>query len=401
MDGLELMKSYENEIFKRGLSYEKPRITCDSTKWEELAKKKLAAEPAGYVYGSASTRETVNKNLDAFHKWSIVPRRLVKCEYPDTKIKIFGENLPFPIALAPIGVQRIFNPDGEVASASAARDLNIPYIMSTASATSIEDVAKANKEGPRWYQLYWPSNEYNFITESILRRAKESGFKVLVVTLDTYLLGWRPSDLDNAYNPFLRPDAIGSAIGFSDPEFRKHFKSKYGMDVEQNMAAAAVEWAKCIFPGVSHDWDDLKFLKKHWDGPIVLKGIQSVADAKKAAEIGMDGIVVSNHGGRQQDGGVASLKMLPKVVEAVGKRLTVIFDSGIRGGADIVKALALGADMVLIGRPYIYGMALGGYEGVIHVLRCLISDFLLTLHLSGVTSIDKTILNADLLENEV
>mmetsp|Transcript_1209 Transcript_1209/g.1325 ORF Transcript_1209/g.1325 Transcript_1209/m.1325 type:complete len:418 (-) Transcript_1209:1138-2391(-) len=388
--------SYEKEIYEKGLKFERPPITCESTKWEELAKEKLSAESAGYVWGSAGTRETHNKNLSSFKKWSIVPNRLIKTPgLPELSSEIFGEKLPFPIALAPVGVQRIFNPEGEEATSSAAAEVEVPYILSTASATSIEKVAQANGVGKRWYQLYWPSNEHNDITVSILKRAKAEGYSVLVVTLDTYLLGWRPSDMDNGYNPFLRNDSIGVEVGFSDPTFQKYFKEKYNKEISEDVQKAASEWAGIIFPGTSHSWEDLKFLQKHWDGPIVLKGIQSVSDAKRCTEAKVQGIVVSNHGGRQQDGGVASLTMLPKIYEAVKGQLSIIFDSGIRSGSDIVKALALGADLVLIGRPYIYGLSLGGKEGVKHVLECLLGELKLTLHLSGFPSISKDVLNQD------
>lgn len=388
---------YEKQIYQRGLFFEKPSITCESTKWEELAKEKLSAESAGYIWGSAGTRETHNKNLSSFKKWSIVPNRLVKADLPDLSTKIFGETLPFPIAIAPIGVQRIFNPEGEVAATAAAANVSVPYILSTASSTSIEKVAESNGAGNRWYQLYWPANEHNDITTSILNRAKAEGYKVLVVTLDTYLLGWRPSDMDNGYNPFLRADSIGVEIGFSDPVFQKYFKNKYGKEISEDVQTAAAEWAGIIFPGISHDWDDLKFLQKHWDGPIVLKGIQTVADAKKSVNAGVQGIVVSNHGGRQQDGGAASLAMLPKIYEAVKGKLEIIFDSGVRSGSDIAKALALGANLVLIGRPYAYGLALGGKEGVEHVLKCLLGELELTLHLAGIPSVSKDTLNQDVL----
>jgi isopentenyl diphosphate isomerase/L-lactate dehydrogenase-like FMN-dependent dehydrogenase len=230
-----------------------------------------------------------------------------------------------------------------------------------------------------------------------LKRAQASGFKVLVVTLDTYILGWRPSDMDNGYNPFLRADNIGVELGFSDPVFQQHFKEKHGKTVEDDFSAAAAEWARIIFPGKSHCWEDIKFLQLHWDGPIVLKGIQTVADAKRAVSADVEGIVVSNHGGRQVDGCVASLDMLPEIVEAVGDSLEIIFDSGIRSGADIAKALALGAKMVLVGRPFVYGLALQGDEGVRHVLRSILGDLDLTLHLSGIESVSKKHLNRDVI----
>jgi lactate 2-monooxygenase len=393
---------YEVEIYQRGLKFERPAFTFNSSKWEELAAERLSAEARGYVWGSAGLRETSDKNRDAFRRWSIVPKRLVHTQsFPDLSVDVLGTRLPFPIAIAPVGVQRIFNPDGEVATATAAAKEKVPYILSSASSTSIEEVATANGDGARWYQLYWPANEHNDITVSLLQRAKAAGFTALFVTLDTYILGWRPSDMDNGYNPFLRADNIGVELGFTDPVFRAHFKGKHGIDIEANKGAAAAEWTRTIFPSFSHGWEDIAFLQKHWDGPIVLKGIQTVEDAKLAVKAGVQGIVVSNHGGRQQDGGVGSLTMLPKIVEAVCSDLEVFFDSGIRCGADIAKALALGARMVLIGRPYVYGLALGGENGVSHVLRTLLGDLDLTLHLAGIPSISKDVLNRTCLVQEM
>jgi lactate 2-monooxygenase len=392
---------YETSIYQKGLKYERPPFTFKPLDWERLADERMSAESKGYVVGSAGTGETARKNREAFGKWSIVPRRLVKTEgFPDLSVDIFDRRLPFPIACAPVGVQRIFNPDGEMAAAAAAAEQSVPYIMSTASSTSIEDVAKANGDGVRWYQLYWPMNEHNDITISILNRAQKAGFSALFVTLDTYILGWRPSDMDNGYNPFLRSDQVGVAIGLSDPVFRAHFKEKHKCEIEDNMAAAAAEWTRTVFPGMSHSWEDVKFLQKHWKGPIILKGIQSVEDAKKCAEIGVQGIVVSNHGGRQSDGGASSLGLLPGIVDAVGDKLEVFFDSGIRCGADIAKALALGAKMCLIGRPYIYGLVLGGQEGTAHVLKSLLGDLELSLHLAGIPSSSPDHLNRSVLVRE-
>ncbi|GAB7349689.1 hypothetical protein MBLNU459_g0434t2 [Dothideomycetes sp. NU459] len=390
--------SYEGEIFSKGLKYERPLITFDSTQWESLAKARLSAEAWGYIGGSAGTGETYRKNLDAFKKWSMVPSRLVKADFPDLTTTVCGVKYPYPIALAPVGVQKIFHPAAERGAASAANAENVPFILSTASSTSIEDVAAANGDGHRWYQLYWPSNEHDDITVSLLGRARAAGYSVLVVTLDTYMLGWRPSDMDNGYNPFLRADNIGVEIGFTDPVYQAHFREKHGKAIGDDVGAAAAEWARIVFPGVSHSWEDVGFLKKHWDGPIVLKGIQTVADARRAAEIGMRGIVVSNHGGRQLDGGIASLAVLPAIVDAVGDKLDVLFDSGVRCGADIAKALALGAKMVLVGRPYVYGLALGGEEGVKHVVRSLQGELDLTLHLGGITSVKG--LNRDIMVRE-
>lgn len=212
--------------------------------------------------------------------------------------------------------------------------------------------------------------------------------------------GQDTSDTGNRYNPFLRADQIGVAIGFSDPVFRKQFKAKHGVEIEQDQQLAAAEWTKTVFPSTSHGWEDIKFLQENWDGPIILKGIQTVGDAKKCVEAGIQGIVVSNHGGRQVDGGVGSLAMLPKIVDAVGDKLDVMFDSGIRCGADIAKALALGAKMCLVGRPYIYGLALGGELGVDHVVKSLLGDLQLTLHLAGIPSSSAEHLNRGCLEKE-
>lgn len=393
---------YEMDIYQRGLDFERPVLTFQADKWEELACSRLSSEAKGYVYGSAGTRETTDKNRAAFKKWSIVPRRLVKTEsFPDLSTEILGEKLQFPIAMAPVGVLKIFNPSGEIAATKAAASEAVPYIFSSAAATTIEDVAEANgKDGQRWYQLYWPSREHDDITISLLNRAKKAGYTMLFVTLDTYILGWRPSDMDNGYNPFMRSDRIGVESGLTDPVFRKQFKERHGVEVEEKLDTAAPEWMHTIFPGMSKGWEDIKFLQEHWDGPIILKGIQTVADARRAVEAGVQGIVVSNHGGRQQDGGNSSLGMLPHIKDAVGDAIKIFFDSGVGSGADIAKAMALGADCVLIGRPYVYGLALGGEQGVAHVLKSLMGELELTLHLSGIPSVDKKDLNRSVLVRE-
>ncbi|KAJ5655482.1 FMN dependent dehydrogenase [Penicillium longicatenatum] len=389
--------TYENEVYANGLQNIKPPISFNPLDWETAAKEILPAESFGYAWGSAGVRETDDNNRAAFRKWTIVPSRLVKADFPNLKTTLFGQEYKYPIAIAPVGVQRIFHRDGEIATAAAASKENVPYILSSASSTSIEDIANVDSTSTRWFQLYWPSNEHNDITRSLLQRAKQSGCSVLVVTLDTYILGWRPSDLKNAFNPFLHPDNIGVELGFSDPVFRRQFRERHGKDVEDDMGTAAAEWTRTIFPGTSHSWEDLAFLKENWDGPIVLKGIQTVRDAEQAVEAGVQGIVVSNHGGRQQDGGIGSLDVLPEIVDAVGDRLEVIFDSGVRTGADIARALALGAKMVLIGRPYVYGLAIAGEAGVSHVLRSLCGDLELTLHLAGIPSSSSEHLNREVL----
>lgn len=394
--------AYQSEVYAHGLRDQKPAITFIPSEWENLARGRLSANSFSYVHGSAGTGETDRKNRSAFQSWSVIPSRLVpSAKFPDLSTTLFGKTYSSPIAIAPVGVQTIFHPEGERAVARAAAELDVPYTLSTATATSTEDVAEANgADGKRWFQLYWPGNEHNDITVSLLERAKKNGYDVLVVTLDTYILGWRPTDMDNGYNPFLRADSIGVEMGFSDPVFRRHFKDRYGKEVDEDKGTAAAEWTKIVFPGVSHSWEDLAFLRKHWEGPIVLKGVQSVGDARRAVECGMQGIVVSNHGGRQMDGGVGSLTVLPGIVDAVGEQIEVLFDSGVRCGADVMKALALGAKMVLVGRPYVYGLAIAGEEGVRHVLRSLLGELQLSLHLGGIRSVRKEDLNRECLVRE-
>lgn len=249
-------------------------------------------------------------------------------------------------------------------------------VLSTAASYNIEDVADANGDGARWYQLYWPKDRELAI--SFLERARAAGYTALVVTLDTFTMAWRPRDLDQAYLPFLK--GSGVANYFSDPVFQK---AVGGPVTGANRDTALLHWV-ANFGNPSLTWDDLIFLREHWDGPIALKGIQHPDDARQAVDAGMDGVIVSNHGGRQVDGAIASLDALPGVVDAVRDQATVLFDSGIRTGSDIAKALALGAKAVLVARPYAYGLALGGQAGVQHVLRCLQAELELTMALSGV-----------------
>jgi lactate 2-monooxygenase len=366
--------SYQNEIYLQGLADQVPMFTTDGTRLEEAARERLEAGPFGYVAGGAGSGATVRANRSAFDSWRIVPRMLTDATQRDLTTTVLGTEMPAPLLLAPVGVQSIVHPDGELATARAAAALGVPMVLSTASSHSIEDVAAANGDGPRWYQLYWPND--NDVTISILSRAKAAGFTTLVLTLDTWTLAWRTMDLDQSYLPFIR--GIGTAIPFSDPAFRAGLEKS----PEEDPQTAILKWIP-TFTGTDKRWDQLPFLREHWDGPIVLKGIQHVDDARRASDAGMDGIVVSNHGGRQVDGAVASLDVLPEIAAAVGDRMAVLFDSGVRTGADIVKALALGAQAVLVGRSYAYGLALGGEAGVRHVVRSLLADLDLTLGLSG------------------
>ncbi|HEY7592155.1 MAG TPA: lactate 2-monooxygenase [Actinophytocola sp.] len=370
--------SYQNEIYLQGLADQVPMFTTDGTRLADAARERLEPGPFGYVAGGAGSGATVRANREAFDRWRIVPRMLTDATKRDLSTTVLGTEMPAPVLLAPVGVQSIVHPDGELATARAAAELGVPMILSTASSYPIEDVAAANTgsngDGPRWFQLYWPND--NDVTISILSRAKAAGFTTLVLTLDTWTLAWRTVDLDQSYLPFIR--GIGTAIPFSDPAFRAGLEKS----PEEDPQSAILKWIP-TFTGTDKRWDQLPFLREHWDGPIVLKGIQHVDDARRACDAGMDGVVVSNHGGRQVDGAVASLDVLPEIAAAVGDRVAVLFDSGIRTGADVLKAVALGADAVLVGRLFAYGLALGGQDGVRHAVRSLLADFDLTLGLSG------------------
>lgn len=320
-------------------------------------------------------------------------------EDQNLSVNLFGQEYPHPLLMAPVGVQSLFHEDKETGLSEVCEEVGVPYILSTASTSTIEEVAAANKDGKRWFQLYWP--EDNNVTLSLLKRAKENGYSVLVVTLDTWSLAWRPGDLDNAYIPFIR--GVGNQIGFSDPVFRAKFEKEAESKVEDDIVGASRAWLADVFPGRPHSWDQVAFLRKHWDGPLVLKGIQHVEDAKLALDAGCDGIVVSNHGGkkphsivlvdihsvtgRQVDGAIGSLEVLPEIVDAVGEKMTVLFDSGVRTGSDVIKALCLGAKAVLVSRPIVYGLSINGKIGAKSVMQGLLADLWQTMGLAGMRTI--------------
>ncbi|MGW8953318.1 lactate 2-monooxygenase [Streptomyces sp. NPDC055709] len=365
---------FQYEIYLNGMTGAVPRLPTDLTRLEEMAEHRLGPGPFGYVAGSAGNGSTARANRAALERWRIVPRMLRDVHERDLSVEVLGRPLPAPLALAPIGVLSIMHPDAECAAARAAAAQGVPYILSSASSTPMEQVAEAMGDGERWFQLYWAKDRE--VTASFLARAKASGYTALIVTLDTPLLAWRPRDLDQAYLPFLH--GVGTANYFSDPAFR----AGLAKPVEADPNAAVMHFVG-MFADPAKTWPDLTFLREHWDGPIVLKGILHPDDARRAANAGMDGVIVSNHGGRQVAGSVAAADALPRVVEAAGDRLTVLFDSGVRSGDDIFKALALGARAVLLGRPYAYGLGLDGQAGVDHVIRCLLAELDLTMALSG------------------
>jgi isopentenyl diphosphate isomerase/L-lactate dehydrogenase-like FMN-dependent dehydrogenase len=368
---------YASEIYLNGMAGNLPAFTTSALDLEDAARAALDAKPFWYVAGSAGSGATNRANREAFDRWRIVPRMLTGSTVRDLTRTVLGTTLSAPVITAPIGVQSILHPDAERAAARVARELGIAMALSTVSSVPLEEVARESGGGARWFQLYWPNDPDVCI--SLLDRARAAGFSALVVTLDTWLLGWRPHDLDAAYLPFLTGEGLANM--FTDPAFLA------GLDKPpaEDPIAAVAHWLP-TFTGVEHTWDEVAFLREHWDGPIALKGIQCVDDARRAVDAGVQGVVVSNHGGRQVDGAIASLDALPDIADAVGDRVEVLFDSGIRTGSDIVKALALGARAVMIGRPVAYGLGLGGTDGVRHVLRSLLADFELELALSGHTT---------------
>ena len=368
--------NYQFEIYLHGLSGKAPELPTSYADLEERARDRLSAEAFGYVAGGAGEELTIRANRAAFDRWRIVPRMLVNVSERDLRTTVLDIELPAPLMLAPVGVMSIVHEEAERAVARAARELGVPMILSNAAATTMEDVADELGDTPRWFQLYWPTD--NELAASFVSRAKAAGYSAIVVTLDTRLLAWRPRDLSRAYLPFLKGEGVANYL--QDPVFRQALDQS----PEDDLQAAIGHWAT-LFSNPHLTWDDLAFLQAHTDLPIVLKGVLHPDDARKAVDLGVDGLIVSNHGGRQVDGSVAALEALPDVVEAVPDDFPVLFDSGIRTGADMLKAIALGARAVLVGRPYVWGLGLGGSDGVEQVLRGLLADFDLTLALSGYT----------------
>ncbi|MFJ5762953.1 alpha-hydroxy-acid oxidizing protein [Neobacillus sp. NPDC093182] len=346
--------------------------------WEKRAKQVLGAGPFDYVSGAAGAGDTLRANLKAFQKYQIRPRICRDVSKMDLTIHLFGKNIPVPFLLAPIGMNSVLHPEAELAPAKAAAKLGVPYILSNVSTKSMEDVAKAMGDALRWFQLYPPKDHE--LTNSFLKRAEDAGYSAIVVTNDSTLLGWREKDLQNAYFPFLSGEGMGNY--FSDPIFL----SKLEEPPEKNVKAAS---KKALEQGnnTSFTWKELEYICKQTSLPVILKGVTHPDDALLALEYGVAGIIVSNHGGRQLDGAVATLDVLPSICRAIENKIPVLVDSGIRRGADIIKAIALGASAVLIGRPYAYALGVAGEIGVKEVLENFIAETELQLAISGRSTI--------------
>jgi lactate 2-monooxygenase len=364
----------QNEIYVSG---ESPwPIGADD--WEARAAERLAPGPFGYIAGGAGAESTIRANREAFERRRLRPRMLGAHSERELAVDVLGTTSPFPFLLAPVGVLSIAHPDGELAPARAAAGTRVPFLLSTAASHSIEEIAEAMGDAPRWFQLYWVSNRD--VVASLVRRAEAAGYTAIVVTLDTLILGWRPRDLRNAYLPFRGGEGIGQFT--SDPIFRELLT-----DHEDPLVAAGTMLA--MFSNLALQWDDLAFLRELTSLPVLVKGVLTGEDAARALTAGVNGIIVSNHGGRQVDGAVAALDALEEVRAAVGPEATVLMDGGIRGGADVVKAMALGANAVLVGRPYVYALAVGGQEGVAALIQQLAAETDLTLALIGARSVNE------------
>ncbi|KZF25780.1 FMN-dependent alpha-hydroxy acid dehydrogenase [Xylona heveae TC161] len=381
---------YQRENFWKPNTGEVPPFNTDPAKLEELAKTKLTQNGWFYASSNAGQSYTHTANRQAFYRHRIIPRMLVDTNKRDTRTSIFGHDVAAPIGIAPIGINKIYHPQGELPVAKVAGELNIPYCLSTAGSTPIETVADANGQGsPRFYQLYMPHDDE--LTINLLERAWNSGFDVCILTVDTWQLGWRHDDVAIGNYAFYR--GMGADLGLSDKVFQKRL-AEARIDPEKEPERACAMWIDSIWHGRAHSWEKIPWVIEQWKRisngrPFCLKGIQSVQDAKKAVEVGCDGIVVSNHAGRQVDGAIASLDALEEIVDAVGSQTYVMFDSGVRGGADVFKALALGAKFVFVGRLWIWGLSIMGEPGVRHVMKSLLADFDILMNVAGFQSVEQ------------
>ena len=400
--------SRQTEIYLDGVRGRRPRIPVDVERLEVEAKRAMSREGFAYVAGGAGAEATMRANRAAFDAWRIVPRMLRDVSERDTRVELFGRTLPAPVLTAPIGVLEMAHAGADVAVARAASSLGVPMIFSNQASASMEACAAVMGDAPRWFQLYWSRSDE--LVESFVRRAEACGCEAIVVTLDTTMLGWRTRDLELGYLPFLRGKGIAQYT--SDPVFQRQLgeplpgpaprtgrvtlaalrsfaqmvrahPGSFFQNARSGAPLAAVRRFIATYSRPSLTWNELAFLRERTRLPILLKGILHPDDARRAVDHGISGVVVSNHGGRQVDGSIGALDALPGVVDAVAGSIPVLMDSGIRGGADVFRAVALGARAVCVGRPYVYALALAGEHGVREYLRNLLADFELTMGLAG------------------
>ncbi len=403
----------QSAIYRGGALGRLPLVPAGWNALEAAARSAMSADAFAYIAGSAGREKTADANAAAFDAWRIVPRMLRDVSSRDLSVDLFGHRYASPVIAAPVGVLELAHPEADLGIARAAATLGIPYVASNQASIALEETFTATPGAPHWFQLYWSSS--NDLVESLIARAESAGAEAIVITLDTHMLGWRPRDLDVAYLPFAH--GLGIAQYTSDPVFRRlvaeriaaaapsetprvnravlktlldmtrHYPGSFWTNLRSKEPRTAVDVFLEVFSRSSLTWADLEFVRNRTTLPILLKGIQHPDDADLAIRHGADGIIVSNHGGRQLDGAIGSLDALPSVVDRVKGRVPVLFDSGIRSGSDILIALALGASAVLVGRPWVYGLAIGGAAGAEAALRNLLAELDLNLGLSGNTSI--------------
>jgi lactate 2-monooxygenase len=405
----------QDRIYRDGIHGRRPRVPTDFATLERRARRKARAIGWAYAAGGAGEGATMRANREAFERWKIVPRMLRDVSRRDIGVELFGRRIPAPVLFGPVGAAELLHPEADIAIARAAAELGVPYVFTSQACAPMEDCAAVMGDAPRWFQLYWSTDEG--LVDSFLARARAAGAEAVVVTLDTTMLGWRTMDLNLGYLPFAR--GLGIAQYTADRRFLQIVRERLaaadagaGADVKVSLGAiktlisisrsfpgsflenlrspeprAAVETFLNIYSRPSLTWRDIETLRDRTDLPILLKGIQHPDDARRAVEAGVDGIVVSNHGGRQVDGAIGSLDALADIAPVVDGKAKLLLDSGVRGGSDVFKAIALGADAVLIARPYLYGLALAGSEGARDVVANIIAEFDLTMGLSGLTSV--------------
>jgi len=349
-------------------------LALDPDEWESRAKAVLEPGPFDYIAGGAGGESTMQANRDAFTRWRLRPAMLAGNQQRDLHVSVLGTSSPAPFFLAPVGVLSAARPDGDLSVARAAAVAGVPWVVSTAASTPMETIADAMGAAPRWYQLYWV-NDREVVT-SLVQRAEAAGYAAIVLTLDTLQLGWRVRDLRNRYLPFILGEGIGQFT--SDPVFR----SRLSVPPEEDPRGAGAAMV-AMFSNLGLRWDDLSWLRERTRLPLLAKGVLRGDDARRVLDAGFQGVIVSNHGGRQVDGAIAALDALVEVRDALGADAVVLMDSGIRRGADVIKALALGANAVLLGRPYVYALAVAGQAGVERVVRNLTAEIDLTLALAG------------------
>ena len=349
-------------------------LPLDPDEWESRAQTVLDSGPFDYIAGGAGGESTMQANRDAFARWSLRPAMLAGNLQRDLHVSVLGTSSPVPFFLAPVGVLSAARPEGDLAVARAVAASGVPWVVSTAASASMETIADAMGSTPHWYQLYWVNDRE--VVASLVHRAEATGFAAIVLTLDTLQLSWRVRDLHNRYLPFIHGEGIGQFT--SDPVFR----SRLSVSPEEDPQGAGAAMVG-MFSNLALGWDDLAWLRERTRLPLLAKGVLRADDARRVLDAGFQGVIVSNHGGRQVDGAVAALDALVEVRDALGDSAVILMDSGIRRGADVVKALALGADAVLLGRPYVYGLAVAGQAGVERVIRNLAAEIDLTLALIG------------------